>query len=114
MNDLKCFVKNIFEIPLVNSSHPNINKRVCFSNEDFNSNITQIAFTELKKGEEILPHLHETMEEIFLILKGSCEFIVDDCLIVAKKNSLIRIPAGKQHSINAISSCSIFYFGVSI
>ena len=89
-------------------------KKVFFIGEEFVSNITQVAYTELNKGVEVVNHTHNSMEEVFFLLEGVCEFNIQGASILAEKQSIIRIPINQEHSIRAISDCKLFYFGVSI
>ena len=81
---------------------------------DFMSKITQIAYTELNQGIEIDSHIHETMEEIFFLLEGICEFFIQDKKIIVEEQTIIRIPIKCKHSLKAITNCKFYYFGVSI
>ena len=106
--------KNLADLNWTNAKHADVLKKVCFEGNDFSSNITQVAYTELKQGVEVAAHSHITMEEVFCIINGVCEFKIQGEKIVAGKQSVIRIPANQIHSLYAISDCKFFYFGVSI
>lgn len=111
---MKEFIVNTFEAELYDSSHSNIKKRVLFNGNEFASNITQIAYTKLELGNVVKSHLHQTMEEVFFIVDGTCEFIIDKKIIIANKDSVIRVPANVYHSLRAITECCFYYFGVAI
>ena len=111
MQDL---IKNLANLNWTDTNHSGILKKVCFVGEEFVSNITQIAYTELNKGVDVVNHTHNSMEEVFFILEGVCEFNIQGESILAEKQSIIRVPINQEHSIRAISDCKIFYFGVSI
>lgn len=111
MQDL---IKNLANLNWTDSNHSGILKKVCFAGEEFVSNITQVAYTELNKGVEVVNHTHNSMEEVFFLLEGVCEFNIQGESILAEKQSIIRVPINQEHSIRAISDCKIFYFGVSI
>lgn len=107
-------VKVIERLNFVPSSHLGIFKKIIFGNVDLDSNITQVAFTEITSGNIIESHVHESMEEIFLILAGQCEFIVDGEYFLLDREAVIKIPSGKFHSIRALTDCRLFYFGISV
>lgn len=111
MQDL---IKNLANLNWTDTNHSGILKKVFFVGEEFVSNITQIAYTELNKGVDVVNHTHNSMEEVFFILEGVCEFNIQGESILAEKQSIIRVPINQEHSIRAISDCKIFYFGVSI
>ncbi len=106
--------KDLVELNWSNANHRGILKKVCFNSEEFVSNITQIAYTELKLGVEVVGHTHTSMEEVFFLLEGICEFKIQGKVFLAKENSVTRIPVNQEHSLRAISYCRLFYFGVSI
>lgn len=111
MNQLiKCLENNDWK----EANHYGVYKKVIFSGEEFVSKITQIAYTELVKDNIISIHQHETMEEVFFLLNGKCEFTINNEKVLAEEKSTIRIPPNTVHSLHAITDCQLFYFGVSI
>jgi mannose-6-phosphate isomerase-like protein (cupin superfamily) len=98
----------------IDANHIFVQKKVFFEGNVFESNITQVAYSELKKDIEITSHIHETMEEVFFLFDGICEFSIQSKTFIATKDSIIRIPANTVHSLKAITNCKFFYFGVSI
>ena len=111
MQDL---IINLANLKWTGANHSGVLKKVCFVGEEFVSNITQVAYTELNKGVEVVNHTHNSMEEVFFLLEGVCEFNIQGVSILAEKQSIIRVPINQEHSLRAISDCKIFYFGVSI
>ena len=111
MQDL---IKNLANLNWTDANHSGVLKKVFFVGEEFVSNITQVAYTELNKGVEVVNHTHNSMEEVFFLLEGVCEFNIQGASILAEKQSIIIIPINQEHSIRAISDCKLFYFGVSI
>jgi quercetin dioxygenase-like cupin family protein len=106
--------KEISKLDYENSSHLEVFKKVIFSSSELISLATQVAYTELKVGVEVGEHAHETMEEFFLVLEGSCEFSLDGQRYVLNKETAIRVPPKIRHKIKAITHCRLFYFGVAI
>ncbi len=111
---MKDLYKNLTLLNWVNTSHSGVFKKVCFLGEEFISNITQVAYTELKQGNEVNTHAHISMEEVFFLIEGTCEFKIQGESFLAQKQSIIRIPINQEHSLRAISNCKLFYFGVTI
>lgn len=105
--------KNLNELEWLDSSHSGILKKVFFKGEDFTTKITQVAYTKLERGTKIEFHKHESMEEVFFILAGSCEFKIGESVYLLKDDSIIRVPIDTFHSLHAITNCELFYFGVS-
>jgi quercetin dioxygenase-like cupin family protein len=110
---LQDLIKNLANLNWTDANHSGVLKKVCFVGEEFVSNITQVAYTELTKGVEVVNHTHNSMEEVFFLLEGVCEFNIQGVSILADNQSIIRIPINQAHSLRAISDCKIFYFGVS-
>jgi quercetin dioxygenase-like cupin family protein len=111
---LQDLIINLANLNWTGANHSGVLKKVCFVGDEFVSNITQIAYTELNKGVEVVNHSHNSMEEVFFLLEGVCEFNIQGVIILAEKQSIIRVPINQEHSLRAISDCKIFYFGVSI
>jgi mannose-6-phosphate isomerase-like protein (cupin superfamily) len=111
---MKELIKRLGDISWSNSSHKGVYKKVIFTNEVFESNITQVAYSELKAGEEIPLHSHESMDEVFFLNYGICEFKIENQAYIVNCHSTIRIPAKMQHCLRAITNCSFYYLGVSL
>jgi len=111
---LEDLIKNIADIEWINANHAGVHKKVFFAGNVFESNITQVAYTELNKNILISNHIHETMEEIFFLIEGICEFKIDKNIFEKTQGTVIRIPVNTEHSLRAITNCKLFYFGVSI
>jgi len=111
---LKEFKKKISQLGQTESSHKGICKYVCFTNEECSSPITQIAFSYLKKNENVEKHSHPTLEEVFLILEGECSFVIDGNELTLTSFDVVKIPPGSTHEIHAKTDCKFYYFGVAI
>lgn len=53
----------------------------------------------LPKDWSASPHLHEWADEVFYILDGEAEFLLDDRIDTAGKNALVFIPKGTVHAL---------------
>ncbi len=105
--------KNISEIEFTKSSHPGQLKKVIFTGSEMTSSVTQVAYAELLAGEIIDEHLHESMEEFFLILDGQCEFCLNGVSHILFKDSVIKIAPKIKHKLQALTDTKFYYFGVS-
>jgi quercetin dioxygenase-like cupin family protein len=105
--------KSISEIEFTNSSHPSQIKKVIFHGYEMTSSVTQVAYAELRAGDSVEEHYHESMEEVFLILDGECEFILDGLLHLLKKGDVIKIAPKTKHKLTALADTKLYYFGVS-
>ena len=106
--------KNIQELTFEESNHLGVFKKVIYSNLDLFSATTQVAYTELKAGIEVEEHSHDSMEEVFLVLHGSCEFYLNGNVHILQKESVIKVSPKIKHKIKAITDLKLFYFGVAI
>lgn len=75
--------------------------------------VTQVAYAELLEGEIIEEHFHNSMEEVFLVLEGNCEFCLNGVPQLLIKDSVIKIAPKVKHKLRAITETKLFYFGVS-
>ena len=107
-------LKNINTINDVATSHGAGIKKVLCSNDEASSNITQIAVSRLKAGEQVEVHVHETMEEHFIIEEGTLEFMIDDKVMMVNSGTYVMIPAGTKHGIKAITDCKMITVGCSV
>lgn len=105
--------KRISDIELSDSAHPDQSKKVIFHGSEMISSVTQIAYTELRAGDSIEEHYHDSMEEVFLMLDGECEFSLDGVLHLLKKEDVIKIAPKIKHNLKAIRDTKVYYFGVS-
>ena len=72
---------NIDSLNWINTNHRGILKKVCFGGGEFISNITQVAYTELMQGAEVGKYVHPSMEEVFFLIEGICEFKIQGVTI---------------------------------
>ena len=77
------------------------------------SAVSQVAYAELRAGEIVEEHLHDSMEEVFLVLYGNCEFCLDGVRQVLIKGSVIKIAPKIKHKLRALTETQLYYFGVS-
>lgn len=107
-------IKNINTINDVATSHGAGIKKVLCSNDEASSNITQIAVSRLKAEEQVEMHVHETMEEHFIIEEGTIEFVIDDKLITVTGGTFVMVPAGTKHGIKAVTDCKMITIGCAV
>ena len=107
-------IKNINTINDVATSHGAGIKKVLCSNDEASSNITQIAVSRLKAEEQVEMHVHETMEEHFIIEEGSLEFMIDDKVMTVNSSTYVMVPAGTKHGIKAVTNCKMITIGCAV
>lgn len=107
-------IKSINAINEVDTSHGAGIKKVLCSNDEASSNITQIAVSRLSAGEHVEVHVHETMEEHFIIEEGSLEFMINDKVMMVNSGTYVMVSARKKHGIKAITDCKMITVGCSV
>ena len=107
-------IKNINTINDIATSHGAGIKKVLCSNDEASSNITQIAVSRLKAGEQVEVHVHETMEEHFIIEDGTLEFMIDDKVMTVNAGTYVMVPAGTKHGIKAVTDCKMITVGCAV
>jgi mannose-6-phosphate isomerase-like protein (cupin superfamily) len=93
--------------------HPKLKAEVkgkVFIGELIKSTGTEISFQILPPNTSIpFLHQHKNHEEVYIILKGAGQFIVDDSIFDVKEGSIIRIsPEGKRTWRNNSDTPMIF------
>jgi len=89
-------------------------KKVFITGDQCDSNITQVAFGELKMYEKIENHLHTTMDEFYFFIEGQATFIIDSNDFSCPAGTFVKVPAGALHGLEAISTINFIYWGVAI
>ena len=89
-------------------------KRVLVSNGDVSSPVTQIAVTSLVKGERAERHSHPTMDEFFLVRRGSIRITVGEDTEVFDADGFVSVPAGTAHEMEAVTDCEILTIGCAV
>ena len=106
--------KLLTEISSVPTAHLIGQKIVLLNNLETSSNITQIAMTELQKGESVEQHIHPTMDEHYLFLSGEGVMIVDGEEMECKEGVFLLIPATCKHGMSALSNMKFLTIGVAL
>lgn len=107
-------------IRILSETHPqttshNIGiKRVLLANDETPSSITQIAVTELRKGERAETHVHETMDEHYLFLSGRGIMRIDGSDVECEEGVFLLVPAGSEHSMMAETDMKFITIGVAL
>lgn len=105
---------SFLDVPIIITSHNVGEKRVLVDSNSTPTNITQIAVTSLKQGEIAESHVHQTMEEYFLIRRGEAEIIVDNEVFICKTDDFIQIPPKSTHRLRAITDVELLTIGCAI
>lgn len=105
---------NISSVAAVATSHGCGLKRVLFSSDQTSSAITQIAVTRLRQGDVVESHSHPTMEEFFLIRSGKVAINIGGVGEELCSDDFIRIAAGTEHDMKALTDCELLTIGCAL
>ena len=77
-----------------------------FLGESLNMSSMEISFQVLAAGKEIpFNHMHKTHEEVYIVIKGEGEFVIDNEVTEVKEGSVVRIaPEGNRRWRNNSNS----------
>lgn len=77
----------------------------------FNGNHSQVVIMSLKPGEEIGEEVHEN-DQIFFVVKGKAEIIVETESKTITEDQLVLVPSGKRHNVKNAGSEELKLFTV--
>ncbi len=106
-------VRDITDIEPVLTGHGVGEKKVLLSQEEYISPITQIAQTRLSSEQRVENHVHPTMDEHFVFLKGECKVMTEVDEIYCHAGQYLMIPAGIWHQIVVLSDTEMITIGVA-
>lgn len=89
-------------------------KTVFLSSQETSSSLTQIAITELHKGDFVDIHVHPTMDEHYYFMEGEGFMMIVDEKYICKAGTYLLIPAGYRHSLQACSVIKFITIGVAL
>ncbi len=91
--------------------NPGVWKRILFKHDDFSSNvrIQMINWAKLPKGKEFIPHYHEDMDEVFIVISGKAEIRIGEEIDTLEEGDSVLIPKGIIHSMKNINDRDVNY-----
>ena len=110
----KIEIKHLKDVEYVKTSHGCGEKRVLMAKDETETDVTQVAVTQLKAGECVEEHTHDTMEEMFFVLEGSVAITADGAEEICKKDDFIHIKARTPHSLKALSDVRLVTVGCAV
>lgn len=110
----KIEIKHLKDVECVKTSHGCGEKRVLMAKDETETDVTQVAVTQLKAGESVEEHTHDTMEEMFFVLDGSVVITADGTEEICKKGDFIHIKARTPHCLKALSDIKLMTVGCAI
>lgn len=95
---------------------PGVLKRVLLRKHDlFEGRVQMVNWAKLPVGSSFRLHYHENMEEVFIILDGRVEAIVDSSTCDLEAGDCIVISPGERHQMRNLEAYDVHYlvFGIA-
>lgn len=106
-------IRELSEITVAHTSHHVGVKQVLLHSGETASAITQIAVTQLRKGEEIEVHIHKTMDEHYIFLAGKAIIFLNGEEYTCKNGTYILVSSNDRHSLRALTDIKFITIGVA-
>lgn len=98
-----------------NPNAPGVWKKVLFQKADFQAgHVQMINWACLPVGSRFANHLHEDLQEIFVILSGEAEIRLGQQVQVLGPGDAIRIDPREPHSMRNVGAIDVEYLVVGI
>ncbi len=78
--------------------------------------IVQFSQALFPPGEGVEAHSHDAMHEVFFVLRGEAEFIVNGVSQIAREGACVLAQAGESHALHNHGSepMTLLFFGVEV
>ena len=107
----KSFIPASHENPLA----PGVWKKVLFARSELPpGNVQMVNWARLPVGNSFSAHYHEDMQEIFIIVEGTCEMVVAGQAVVLDRGDTIAIDPREVHRMTNRGSRDVEYVVVGI
>lgn len=95
---------------------PGVLKKVLFKTNDFSKKgrIQMINWAKLKKEKSFIPHFHEDMDEVFIIISGKVRMRIDNEEEVLEKRDAVFVPMKSIHQMENIGNSDICYIALGV
>ncbi len=77
--------------------------------------LQMINWAKMERGKSFLPHYHEDMAEVFILIRGRARVRVDQEEFDLEKEEAVVLPMGKTHAMKNTGNEDVEYvvFGIS-
>ena len=98
-----------------NSTSPGVWKKVLATHTDFQQGRVQmINWAKLPAGNQFAAHYHEDMQEVFIIIQGQAEMIIDSETIDLGRGDAILIEPHEVHTMRSVGQKDTEYVVVGV
>lgn len=106
-------IRELSEVTATPTAHGIGLKKVLLCSNETTSSVTQIAVTQLRKGESIEAHIHSTMDEHYIFLEGKAKMFLNGKEYTCKNGTYILVHLGTDHLLEALSDIRFITIGVA-
>jgi mannose-6-phosphate isomerase-like protein (cupin superfamily) len=95
--------------------NPGVLKKILARRDElFAGRVQMVNWSLLPVGSSFQPHLHEDMEEIFVIVSGRAEIQVDDYKAILGRGDAVVVSPGEIHQMSSVGDVDVEYLVVGI
>ncbi len=94
---------------------PGAVKKILFKESDFiKGHLQMINWAKVPVKRAFVPHYHEDMEEVFIIIKGRGKMTVDNQMVDLVKGDAVLVPVGAVHSLANLGKSDLEYLAIGV
>ncbi len=106
--------RSLKDIEVVSTSHHVGKKHVLLAADESGCPITQIAITELQKGESVESHEHQDMHEGFYVMNGELDIVLDGFVEHCQQEDFVWVRCGVFHELKAVTDVRMMTIGCEV
>lgn len=96
--------------------NPGVLKKVLFKSNDFDKGqVVVVNWSSLPKGKSFARHYHESLQEVFIIIKGEVKAYVNDQEVILESGDGLIVDVNEKHSMENVTEEDVLFvmFGIS-
>lgn len=102
------------DIPSESSHHGTVLRKALLRRPEVQSKLLGLNEAYLEPGQPVEPHAHTDAEEIFIVLKGKANMIVDGKNTILDERCLIVIAPTEKHELKHIGNEQLIFLTIMI
>jgi len=95
-------------------AHGEIKRKTLVKVGELKSKVQTVNYAWLEPNESFSPHKHDDCEEIFFILEGGGEFVVEKKKYPVGPNDCIIIEKGETHQLKNLYNLKLIFLSIRI
>lgn len=98
-----------------NPIDPGVLKKVLIKNGDLpKGEIKMINWAKVPVGKSHTPHSHESMIEVFIVIKGQMQVIIDQEEEILNVGDTVIVPIKSMHTVKNLTDQEVEYFALGL